>query len=109
MKGGLFPRRKKKNMSIKTLAIKQNPSGRYGVLSYKLIREIPEAPKTTQALHIPLGSPPESDDATLLWRTPHILIEKTKEREGGGGREREKNIKLELDWKLPPCWQAQCC
>lgn len=68
-------------MLIKTLVSRQNSSGRYGVLPYELlIRGIPEAPKTTQALAIPLGCPSESDDMTLLLRTPHTLIGKNVEK-----------------------------
>lgn len=82
--------KEEKNTLMKTLAIGQNPSGRCGVLSSELlIRKIPGAPKTTQALAIPLGRPPESDDATLLLRTPHILIAKDRE------------IQLETSWKAP--------
>lgn len=77
------------------MAIKQNsPIAKCVIPPYKSWLRRLRNPEITQAIAIVPGCPPELDDDNLLLKIAHNLVT----RPGG--------LKLELNWKLPPCWLA---
>lgn len=75
--------------------IEQSQSQKWAHLPL-LVREDPETPPHPQNWYIAIVCSSELDSQILLLKMPHTVVV----------GHRKRKIKLQLGWKLPPCWLA---